>query len=575
MQFKILPFRRTPLMAASALASLSFMAFALGAGPARAAGDEWPSYGGDAANTRFSTLDSINTGNVSKLAVAWAFPMGVLEGQETTPLVIGDTMYLTAPIGPRFVYALNAKTGEVRWKYAPELPRDVTAAVCCGAVNRGVAYAAGKIFVNQLDGFMVALDAKTGKEVWKTQVSDYKSGDDMTSPPTIVKNMVVTGYAGGEYATRGSISAYDQENGKLIWRTYTTPAPGEPGSDSWPSNESMEHGGADAWLVGSYDPKLNLIYYGTSNAAPWAASARGPDSSDFGKMTNLHTASTLALDADTGKIAWHYQTTPHDAWDYDGVNEKVLTDLNIHGATLPVLMEADRNGFFYVLDRSNGKVVSAAPFVTVNWAKGIDENGRPIENPEKRPGLNKWAKDVCPSLFGGKNWMPMSFNPQTGFAYIPTLNICMDMAHKDPGPIHKGIFFLGADFAADRTGPGGHGSELVAWDPVQNKKIWGVKEKLPFIGGSLSTAGGLVFYGNYAGELKALDAKSGDILWRFSTGSGIAQGPITYKVDGQQYIAALSGRLIGPPSFAGALGQEAIGNQPEGGTMFVFKVPNQ
>jgi PQQ-dependent dehydrogenase (methanol/ethanol family) len=571
MPLRVRSVRRAPLLAATALASL---ALAFAAPAARAAGDEWPSYGGDAANTRYSTLDAINTGNVKKLTVAWAFPLGVLEGQETTPLVIGDTMFITSPIGPKYVYALDAKTGEIKWKYTPELPRDVTAAVCCGAVNRGVAYAGGRVFVNRLDGFMVALDAKTGKEIWKAQVSEYKKGDDMTSPPTIVKNMVVTGYAGGEYATRGSIAAFDQETGKLIWRTFTTPAPGEPGSETWPSNETMEHGGGDAWLVGSYDPKLNLIYYGTSNAAPWAASWRGPDTSDYGKMTNLYTASTLALDADTGKIAWHYQTTPHDAWDYDGVNEKVLTDLTIGGKELPVLMEADRNGFFYVLDRATGKVVSAEPYVTVNWAKGIGEDGRPVENPEKRPGMNRWAKGVCPALFGGKNWMPMSFDAQTGLVYIPSINICMDIVDKDPGPVHQGIFYLGTEFNADQLGPGGHGGELVAWDPVAHKKVWGMKEALPFIGGSLSTAGGLVFYGNYAGEFKALDAKSGELLWHFNTGSGIGQGPITYKVDGKQYVAAVSGRILGPPAFAGVLGEKVVGNEPQGGTLFVFQVSN-
>ena len=545
------------------------------AGPGKAAApDDWPSYGADASNTRFSALDLVNTGNVKSLTVAWAFPMGVLEGQETTPLVIGDTMYLTSPIGPRYVYALDAKTGAVRWKYAPELPKDVTAAVCCGNVNRGVAFADGRVFVNRLDGFMVALDAATGKEIWKVQVSDYKKGDDMTSPPTIVKDMVVTGYAGGEYATRGAITAYDQSTGKQVWRTNTTPDPGEPGSDSWPSNETMAHGGGDAWLVGSYDPKLNLVYYGTSNAAPWAAAARGPDSSDFGKVTNLYTASTLALDADTGKIAWFYQTTPHDAWDYDGVNEKVLADLEMKSGELPALMEADRNGFFYVLDRKTGALVSAAPYVPVNWAKGIGEDGRPIENPEKRPRLDKWARNVCPALFGGKNWMPMSYDPQTKLAYIPSINVCMDIVDKNPGPVHQGIFYLGTEFNADQMGPGGYGGELVAWDPVAGKKVWGIKEPLPFIGGALTTAGGLVFYGNYPGDLKAADAKTGDVLWHFSTGSGVSQGPITYRIDGKQYIAAMSGRILGPPSFAGLLGEKVVGNTPQGGTLFVFQLPD-
>ena len=341
----------------------ALVASSLLASPARAeSGVEWTTYGGDASNTRYSTLTEIDTKNVKALKVAWAFPLGVLEGQESTPLVIGDTMYVTSPKGPKYVYALDAKSGAQKWRYAPELPSDVLSAVCCGAVNRGVAYANGKVFVGRLDGYLVALNANTGKELWKSKVADYKAGDDITSPPTIVKNLVVTGYAGGEYATRGSIVAYDQETGKEVWRTYTTPAAGEPGSETWPSEETAMHGGADAWLVGSYDPKLNLVYYGTSNPAPWAAHARGSDSSDYGKMTNLYTASTLALDADTGKIVWHFQSTPYDAWDFDGVNEKVLADINVGGQTIQGMMWADRNGFFYVLDRQSGKMISARSF---------------------------------------------------------------------------------------------------------------------------------------------------------------------------------------------------------------------
>ena len=273
--------------------------------PARAeSGKEWTAYGGDVANTRYSTLDQIKSGNVKNLKVAWAFPLGVLEGQETTPLVVDGTMYVTSPRGPKFVFALDAKTGAVKWRYAPEMPADIAAAVCCGLVNRGVAYANGKVFVGRLDGMLVALDAASGKELWKEKVADYKAGDDITSPPTIAKNLVVIGYAGGEYATRGAITAFDQESGKQVWRTYTIPDAGEPGNDSWPSPDVAARGGATAWLVGSYDPKLNLIYYGTSNPAPWAAHARGTDNSEYGKFTNMHSSSTLALDADTGKIVW-------------------------------------------------------------------------------------------------------------------------------------------------------------------------------------------------------------------------------------------------------------------------------
>jgi alcohol dehydrogenase (cytochrome c) len=555
-------------------AAVALLASQLFAHAARAeSGKEWATYGGDVANTRYSTLDQIKTSNVKNLKVAWAFPLGVLEGQETTPLIVDGTMYVTSPRGPKFVFALDAKTGAVKWRYAPEMPTDIAAAVCCGLVNRGVAYANGKVFVGRLDGMLVALDAASGKELWKAKVADYKAGDDITSPPTIAKNLVVIGYAGGEYATRGAITAFDQESGKQVWRTYTIPDAGEPGNDSWPSADIAARGGATAWLVGSYDSQLNLIYYGTSNPAPWAAHARGTDNSEYGKFTNLHSSSTLALDADTGKIVWTYQQTPYDAWDYDGVNEKVLTDLAIGGNTVQALMTADRNGFFYVLDRRNGKLISADPFVHVNWAKGIDADGRPVENPEKRPRKDIWARDVCPSFYGGKNFPPISYSLQTHFVYIPTFNICMDEVGRDTGEPKKGIFFLGTEFDAGKYGPGGNGGEFVAWDPVAKKKVWGVNEEKPFVGGALSTAGGLVFYGNMDGELKALDAKSGDVLWRFQTGSGINQGPVTYEVGGKQYVAVASGRLVGPPTFMGETGKKLVSSTMEGATLFVFELP--
>jgi len=556
---------------AAALTAASLLATA-----ARAeSGSEWTTYGGDPANTRYSSLKQIDTRNVKDLKVAWAFPLGVLEGQETTPLVVGDTMYVTSPRGPKYVFALDAGTGAMKWRYAPEMPADVASAVCCGLVNRGVAYAAGKVFVGRLDGQLVALDAATGKELWKAEVADYQAGDDITSPPTIVKNMVVIGYAGGEYATRGAITAFDQETGKQVWRTYTIPGPGEPGNDSWPSPETAMRGGADVWLVGSYDPKLNLIYYGTSNPAPWAAHARGTDNGEYGKLTNLYSSSTLALDADTGKIAWYYQQTPYDAWDYDGVNEKVLADLSIGGSDVQALMTADRNGFFYVLDRKSGKLISAKPFVHVNWAKGIDGDGHPIEVPEKRPRKDVWARDICPSFYGGKNFPPVSYNPQTKLVYIPTFNICMDEVGADAGDPKKGIFFLGTEFDAGKIGPGGHGGEFVAWDPVAGKQVWGIKESMPFVGGALSTAGGLVFYGNMQGELKAVDAKSGEVLWRFQTGSGISQGPVTYEVGGKQYVVAASGHLLGPPSFMGELGKKILAETAEGATLFAFELPSR
>ena len=527
-------------------AILSLLALALAVPAPAQAQSGWGAYGGDTTNRRFSPLTQVNTGNVGQLKVAWVLQFGTLEAQESTPVVVGDTLFVTTSAGPRYVYAVNAKTGAIRWKYAPEIPPDVQQTTCCGLDNRGVAYARGKVFVARLDAMLVALDAGTGKELWKAKVVDYKQGHAITSPPTIAKNLVITGFAGGEYGVRGAITAFDQDTGREVWRTHTVPGPGEPGNDTW-LGDSWKTGGGAAWHVGSYDPQLNLVYYGTSNAAPWGGSVRGPDSSEYGQYRNLYTSSTLALDADTGKIAWYYQSTPYDVWDYDGVNELVLVDAPVDGRMTPLAVKADRNGFFYVLNRKTGQLVSAEPFVLVNWAKGIDKaTGRPVEVPEKRPRTNVWAKDVCPNLFGGKNWEPMSYSPQTGLVYIPTFNLCMDIVNRTQ-EFKPGTFYLASEFDLAKAGPGDYMSELVAWDPIKQQKVWGSKEELPFMGGTLSTAGGLVFHGNVFGVFKALDARTGQGLWQFNTGSGITAGPVSYEVDGAQYVAVVSGRLKTPP----------------------------
>jgi alcohol dehydrogenase (cytochrome c) len=537
------------------------------------AGKEWPTYGGDDANTRYSTLDQINTRNVNKLKVAWIRSLGTLESQESTPLVIGGTMYVTTSTGPRYVFALNAKDGSIKWKHEPELPRDYMATVCCGLDNRGAAYANGRVFVTRLDAKMVALDANTGKELWSVTVVDYKKGHAITSPPVVYKDLVVTGYAGGEYGVRGAVQAYKQATGELVWQTYTIPGPGEPGFETW-KGDSWKTGGGSTWYVGSYDAKLNLVYWATSNAGPWGGHTRGNDSSDIGPYTNVHTSSQLAFDGDTGRIVWAYQMTPADVWDYDGVNEGVLADLSIGGQKVPTLMKADRNGFFYILNRENGKLLSAEPFVNVNWAKKVDmATGRPIEDPSKRPQLNKWARNVCPNLFGGKNWEPMSYSLQTGLVYIPSFNLCMDIAGKNE-EYEAGKFYLASEFDLDQADSGGYLAELMAWDPVKQKRVWGIREDLPILGGAMSTAGGLMFYGDTRGILKAVDAKTGTILWKFSVGTGILQSPVTYMIDGKQYLAVVAGRSKGPPSFLGKIGQQVIDASPEGGILAVFELGN-
>ena len=533
---------------------------------------QWLHYGNDHANTRYSDLKQINAGNVNRLKVAWIHSLGTLETQESTPLVVGDTMYVTSSTGPRYVFALDAKTGKTKWAHQPEMPNDYFATVCCGLDNRGVAYANGKVFFGRLDAKLVALDANTGKRLWTTTVENYRNGHAITSPPLVYKNLVVTGIAGGEYGIRGFVAAYDQETGEEVWKSYTIPGPGEPGNDTW-RGDTWKTGAASTWGVGSYDAKLNTVYWSTSNAGPWGGHERSIDSSDFGQYTNLWTASQLAFDADTGEIKWGYQWTPNDVWDYDGINEAVLHDLKIGGRTVPALMHADRNGFFYVLNRANGELISADKFVSVNWATHVDMNtGRPVEtaNNEKRPQLGKWARNVCPNLIGGKNWSPMSFHPGTGLVYMPVFNMCMDIANKEE-EYTPGRFYLASEFNLDQAGAtGSHLAEFMAWDPVRKRVAWTIEEDLPFVGGAMSTAGNLVFYGNQHGMLYALNARTGKVLWEFDVGTGIIQSPMTYSVGGKQYVAIVAGRSKGPPSFFGKIGQRVIDASPEGGVLVVF-----
>lgn len=533
--------------------------------------NDWAITGHDYGNTRFSSLKQINSENADKLQLAYSFSLASLRSNESSPIVIGDTLYVSTSWGPKYVYAIDAATGAPKWTYQPDIPDDVLQYACCDVNNRGVAYADGKILVGRLDGKLTALDAKTGKELWTTTAVDYKQGSVITSPPLVVRDKVITGFGGGEYGVRGSLQAFDLNTGKQLWQTYTVPAPGDPGSDTWKGDTGL-HGGGAAWLVGSYDAKTDTVFWGTSNPGPWNTGVRSTGNGDFGKLTNLYTSSTLAIDPNTGKIKWHFQGTPADAWDYDGVNELVFADLKFNGSETPVIMKADRNGFFFVVNRDSGKMISAEKYVYANWAKTWDvKTMRADEDADKRPGPGHPAKDICPNLIGGKNWQPMSFNPQTGLVYIPTNNVCMDWSVSDVS-YKRGVFYLGAEFPT-KEGPGGFLGELVAWDPIANKKVWGIKEDLPFNGGTLTTAGNLVFSGNLHGAFRAIDAKTGKVVWSKDLGSGIGAGPVTYSVNGKQYVAVVVGRTAALPAFLGDVGKKMVAAAPEGGSLFVFALP--
>lgn len=532
--------------------------------------NNWAMYGRTYDNQRFSPLKEINDQNVGGLKLAWAFQVGALRSNEASPIVIDGTLYISSSSGPKSVFALDAKTGTLKWQFQPDVAADVQPYVCCDVDSRGVSFADGKILFTQLDGYLSALDAQTGKLVWKSKVVDYKDGETNTSPPLIVKKLAIIGFSGGEYGARGSLQAYDIATGKQLWKTWTIPGPGEPGNDTW-KGDSWQHGGGAAWYVGSYDPKTDTAFYGTSNPAPWNAAVRSTGTSDLGKFTNAGSSSTLAIDPNTGKIKWQIQSTPAETWDYDGVNELVLADITISGQKTPVYMKADRNGFFFVANREAGTLVSARPFVPVNWAKGFDiETDRAIEDPTKRPRLDYQATDICPSWMGGKNWQPISYNPGTGLAYIPSNNMCQDMKLADV-EFRRGMFYLGNDFAVN-PGHGDYLGRLVAIDPATQKAVWHMDLPLPWNGGTMTTAGNLVFFGDIQGIFHALDAKTGKELWRMNLGSGIGAGPVTFSVDGKQYVAVLAGRAEGPPAYMGEVGKKIIAATPEGGTLFVFSL---
>lgn len=512
---------------------------------------EWVRAARDYASTRFSTLDQISTETVRQLGVKWTFSTGVVAGHEAAPLVVNDTMYVVTP-WPNVLYALDLTRpgAPVKFKYDPKPLSAAKGVACCDVVNRGAAYADGVVFYNTLDNRTVAVDAETGEERWTATLGDINRGETMTMAPLVVKDKVLVGNSGGEFGVRGWLTALDRGTGEIAWRAYST-GPDEDvligprfkpfyemdrgqnlGVTTWPP-DAWRTGGGAAWGWISYDPELDLIYYGTSNPGPWNPEQRPGD--------NKWTAGTFARDPDTGEAVWFYQWSPHDLYDHDGVNEHILVDLPIGGTTRKVLIRPERNGYIYVLDRGTGEVLSADPFVHITASKGVDlKTGRLIPVPEKEPKVGIVVREICPAAPGAKDWQPSAYSPQTGLVYLPHNNLCMDFEGMEANYI-AGTPFVGAEVRY-YAGPGGHRGELCAWDPVNRRKVWTIQESFPVWSGTVVTAGDVVFYGTMEGWFKAVDARTGDLLWQFKTGSGIIGQPVTYLgPDDKQYVAILSG----------------------------------
>jgi len=568
------------------------------AGPVQ--GDaEWTSPGRDSALTRYSTLGDINVSNVKNLRNVFTFSMGVNRGQEAAPLVVGNTLYVVSPY-PNTLYALDLTQpgAPMKWRYDPPQDEAAQGVACCDVVNRGATYSDGKLYFNTLDGSTVAVDAATGKEAWRTKLATIQMGETMTMAPLVAKDKVIVGNSGGELGVRGWAIALDKNTGKVVWKAYSTGPDNEvligpdfkphyaqyKGSDlgvgTWPA-DMWKQGGGTVWGWVSYDPELNLVYYGTSNPGPWNSTMRPGD--------NLWTAGIFARDADTGQARWFYQFSPHDLSDYDGVNENILIDLpSASGAARKALVHPDRNGHIYVIDRVTGELLSAEPFHHITSTKGVDlKSGRLIYNEEKRPQPNKFVKDICPAPPGAKDWQPAAFSHKTGRLYLPHNNLCMDIKETEVGYI-AGTPYVGAEVLM-KAGPGGHRGAFTAWDIVAGKALWSIKERFPVWSGALVTDGDVAFYGTMDGWFKAVNANTGEPLWQFKTSSGIIGQPTTWRgPDNKQYIGILSGvggwsgaivaGDLDPRDGTAALGfVNAMKDLPsvttKGGTLYVFALP--
>jgi PQQ-dependent dehydrogenase (methanol/ethanol family) len=512
---------------------------------------QWTMPGKDYASTRFSSLAQITAGNAKRLRPLWSFSTGVLGGHEGQPLVVGNMMYVVTPY-PNVAYAFDlSKEGyPLKWKYRPNVNPSAIGIACCDLVNRGAFYAGGKLVYNLLDGQTVALDAATGKEIWKTQVADVNKGETTPMAPIVVKDRVIVGTAGGEYGVRGWVKGLDLNSGKIVWTGYNVGPDNEvlvnpdtfkpfyaKGTElslkSWPK-DGWKLGGAPVWGWMSYDPDLDLIYYGTGNPAPWNTDQRPGD--------NRWATSVLARNPADGSLRWAFQFTPADNWDFDSTQEMILTDLAVNGRTRKVLVHFDKNGYAFTLDRATGELLAAHPYVPVNWTKGYDlKSGRPILDSTKLTGASKGnVKNICPTLEGGKNQQPAAFSPLTKLFYVPTNNMCMDYAGASVS------YLAGAPYIGATTpyypGEGGNMGAFIAYDAASGKKVWQVKEPYPVWSGALVTAGGVAFYGTLDGWFKSVDARTGTVLSKFKVGSGVIGNPITFRgPDGKQYVAIYAG----------------------------------
>ncbi|KNZ32640.1 MAG: quinonprotein alcohol dehydrogenase [Methylibium sp. NZG] len=517
-------------------------------------------YGMGWGQQRHSALKQISAANVKKLVPVWNLSLDNSANASSQPLVIGGMMYVTSHT---HTIAIDSATGRQKWKTPIELPADVNGYLCCGIHSRGAAALDGVLYRTTVDAHVMAINMKDGKTLWKQKAADYKQGYSMTHAPLIAGGVLITGISGGEYGVRGFLNGWDLKTGEKKWHKWTTAAPNEKGGDTWKPG-MYEKGGAPTWLTGTYDPELDLVYWGTGNGGPWNAAARGGDS--------LYICSVLAIKPSTGEIVWYYQFSPGDPYDYDGTNELVLADLPIDGKMTKAVMQANRNGFFYVLDRTNGKLLSANAFgKKINWASGIDmKTGRPIDTPltamVRKTEVAADFIEVWPGALGAKNWMPMSYDPGRKLVYMNTLNLGMKVKYQKP-EYKQGAWYLGLELGGWADPADGNRGALVAWDPVANKAVWEVPSKSPFWSGVMSTGGGLVFTGSQTGEFMAFDSGTGKKLWSFQTGSGITGLPIAWERNGKQYITVLSGAA----TVYGALGGDTnLAEVPTGGSVWTF-----